>query len=465
MTGPRVVRIPRLETRVFEAEQKTPSRPLGTGALRIVIGFLLVLGLGAILLTLPFANANGDATTFHVALFTAVSAITVTGLYVVDTQTHYTFFGEAVILVLIQVGGLGYMLGVTTALWVFGRRVGLRDQHLLRQYYGSPSISEALQFAKRIAYYAITCEVIGAIVLFGLFVAAGVSPSTGVWWAIFHSVSAFNNAGFNITGADMVPFAEDSFVLLTLASLIIFGAVGALPIIAILQRVSLKRMPLDYLLIFLTSGALLVVGTGFFLVAEWSNPLTLGTVSPMQRFPLAFFQAASPRTAGFSAFDIANMEDQSLMLTIGLMFIGGASGSTAGGIKVGTFALLFFAMLATLRGEERIVAFRRELPPIVMRQALAIALLGVAVVFGTTTALTVFSNEPFLPLFFEAVSALATVGLSTGITPDHNIPARVVLMAAMLVGRFGPLLLVLAMNRQRAQRTTYMLPEQSVRLG
>ena len=198
---------------------------------------------------------------------------------------------------------------------------------------------------------------------------------------------------------------------------------------------------------------------------EWSNDATLGAVSPIERIPLAFFSATSPRTAGFAAFDVGQMQEQSQFLTIGLMFIGGASGSTAGGIKVGTFALLFFAMLATLRGEERIVAFRRELPLSVMRQALAIALLGVAAVFATTTALSVFSDEPFLPLFFESVSALATVGLSTGITPEHNTPARVVLMLAMLVGRFGPLLLVLAMNKQRMRRTIYTLPEQSVRLG
>ena len=228
MSGQRTIRVPRLETRVFAAEQKTPSRPLGTGASRIVVGFFIVLGLGTLLLTLPAASSDGDSTSFGVALFTAISAITVTGLNVVDTQSHFSFMGEVVILVLIQVGGLGYMLGVTTVLWVFGRRVGLRDRHLLRQYYGSPSISEALNFAKRIAYYAVAGEAIGIILLYLFFVQAGVSSSTGVWWSIFHSVSAFNNAGFNVTGADMVPFARDSFVLVTLALLIIFGGLGAL---------------------------------------------------------------------------------------------------------------------------------------------------------------------------------------------------------------------------------------------
>lgn len=465
MSPQRIIRVPRLETRVFAAEQQTPSRPLGTGAIRIVAGFFLFLGLGALILTLPAASESGDSTPFGVALFTAVSAITVTGLNVVDTQTHYTFLGELIILILIQIGGLGYMLGVTTILWIFGRRIGIRDQHLLRQYYGSPSMSEAISFSKRIAYYAFAGEAIGIVLLYVLFLQAGVSPSTGVWWSIFHAVSAFNNAGFNITGADMIPFAGDSFVLMGVGAMIIFGSIGALPMLWWLNRAPLRKMPLDYLLIFGTSAALLAVGTLFFLVMEWSNEATLASVSPIQRLPLAFFTATSPRTAGFAAFDVGEMQDQSLFLTIGLMFIGGASGSTAGGIKVGTFALLFFALLATLRGEERIVAFRRELPLTVMRQALAIALLGVAAVFATTTALSVFSDAPFIEVFFESVSALATVGLSTGITPEHNTAGRIVLMIAMLVGRFGPLLLVLAMNKQRIRRTIYTLPEQSVRLG
>lgn len=465
MSPQRTIRVPRLETRVFAAERRTPSRPLGTGAIRIITGFFLFLGLGALILTLPASSESGDWTSFGVALFTAVSAITVTGLNVVDTQTHYTFLGELVILILIQIGGLGYMLGVTTVLWIFGRRIGIRDQHLLRQYYGSPSMSEALSFAKRIAYYALAGEAIGVVLLYLLFLQAGVPASTGVWWSIFHAVSAFNNAGFNITGADMTPFAADSFVLLGIASMIILGAIGALPMLWWLTRQPLRKMPLDYVLIFGTSAALLLIGTLFFLVMEWSNEATLASVSPIHRVPLAFFAATSPRTAGFAAFNVGDMEDQSLFLTIGLMFIGGASGSTAGGIKVGTFALLFFAMLATLRGEERIVAFRRELPLTVMRQALAIALLGVAVVFATTTALSVFSEAPFLALFFESVSALATVGLTTGITPEHNTAARIVLMIAMLIGRFGPLLLVLAMNKQRMRRTIYTLRQQSVRLG
>ena len=419
------MRIPRLVTREFETEPETPSRPLGTGAYRIVAGFFLVLGIGSILLMLPVANAEGQTTSVSVALFTAVSALTVTGLVVVDTQTHFSFVGEIVILVLIQIGGLGYMLGVTSILWFFGRRIGIRDRHLLRQYYGSPSMSEALGFAKRIALFALGVEAIGAVVLYAAFVHAGVPPSTGVWWAIFHSISAFNNAGFNVTGEDLAPFASDPGVLLCVTFLVICGSIGALPILALLARTAIRKMPLDFLLIYATSSALLVVGTVFFLVAEWSNQETIGSVGPVYRFPLAFLQAAAPRSIGFSAFDLSQMNEHSLFFTIGLMFIGGAAGSTAGGIKVATFALLFFALLGTLRGDERINVFRRELPESVMRQGLAIALLGVAAVFTATVLLASVAEHEFLPVFFEAVSAVCTVGLSMGITPDLEVPARI----------------------------------------
>ncbi len=460
----RVVHVPRLVTHTFEAEQESPTRPLGTGAVRILVSFMAVLLVGTLLLMLPFANAEGDVTSFETALFTAVSAICVTGLNVVDTQAHYTFFGEAVILGLIQIGGLGYMLGIATVLWVFGRQIGLRDRHLLRQYYGSPTMGEALSFAKRIAIFAIAVEIVGAIVLYVVFLVAGVSATTGIWWSLFHSISAFNNAGFNLTGADMVPFQTDPLVLLSLASLIILGSIGALPILFLLRE-KRERMPLDYILVFLMTGGLLFGGTIALLATEWSNPETFGAVEPIHRFVLAFFQATTPRTAGFSAVDMGAMRDESLFLNVALMFIGGAAGSTAGGVKVGTFALLFVALLATLHSEERAVAFRREIPSLVMRQALTIALLAVAAVFATTISLLVFSAEEFLPLLFEAVSALATVGLSTGITPDHSSAARFVLIAAMLLGRFGPLIVILAMTRQRQRRIIYELPQHSIRLG
>lgn len=464
MARQRTIRRPRLQTRTFHTETARPARPLGTGALGILAGFAIILAAGVALLMLP-VSAAGDRAQFSDALFTAVSAVTVTGLVTVDTQAHWSLFGEAVIIALIQIGGLGYMLGVSLTLWVFGRRLGLQDRHLLRQYYGAPSMGEALHFAKRVALFALVAEAIGVIALFVVFVRAGIEPSTGVWWSLFHGISAFNNAGFNITGADMIPYREDPFVLGTIGALVIAGGIGALPFLSMLERRSVRGLPLDHMLILVVTVVLLLVGMAVILVVEWQNQATLGGVDGKHRPMLAFFQSAMPRTAGFSAVDVGLLHDETRFFTVGLMFIGGAAGSTAGGIKVGAFALLFFVMLATLRGRQDVVVFGRIVPMFVIRQALTIALLGVAVAFAFAATLAMISDEPFLDVLLEAVSALGTVGLSTGITADLSAAGQGLLMVAMLVGRFGPLVLVLEMTRPRRHRPLYMMPEDSIRLG
>ena len=443
-----------------------PARALGSGTARVVMGFGAILLTGTLLLMLPAASADGESTRAPDALFTAVSAICVTGLVVVETQTHWSFFGEAVIALLIQVGGLGYMVGTSLVLWALGRRLGVRDQHMLRLYYGAPTVSEAVDFAKTVVKYAIGLEIVGAIVLYFCFLFADVPASTSVWWAIFHSLSAFNNAGFAVTGADMVPFAGNAAILLTISFLVIAGGIGSVPLVVLARRRSVRGLPLDTRLILVTTVALLVVGTAYLAVFEWSNMGTFERVSEPKRAVLAFFQATMPRTAGFSAVDVGQMHDESKFLQVGLMFIGGAAGSTAGGIKVGTFSVLFIAIVATVRGRNDIVGFGRRVPAMVIRQALTLSLIMVAATFGLATFLLIVSNgeHEFIDVLFEAQSALSTVGLSGGITASFGDVGRGALIVGMLVGRFGPLVLVLEMTRTRARRTVH-LPEDSIRLG
>jgi trk system potassium uptake protein TrkH len=413
---------------------------------------------------LPQASADGESTRSLDALFTAVSALCVTGLVVVDTQTHWSFFGEVVIAVLMQVGGLGYMVGTTMVLWVLGRRLGVRDQQMLRLYHGAPSMGEALSFARTVALFALVFEVAGIIALYLAFVAADVPASTSVWWAVFHSISAFNNAGFNITAADLNPFINDPAIILTITVLLVAGGIGSVPVVVLLRERSVRRLPLDSKLIFATVGALLVLGTLFIGVAEWNNEDTLGRAEPEQRPVVAFFQAATPRTAGFSAVDVASMSDESKFMQVGLMFIGGSAGSTAGGIKVGTFSVLFIAILATLWGREEIVGLGRRVPFMVIRQALTVALLFVAALFTLTVVLMSASDFAFLDVLFEAQSALSTVGLSTGITAGFGDTGRIALIVGMLVGRFGPLILVLEMTRPRTA-SPIRYPQDGIRLG
>lgn len=436
----------------------------GSGISQIIGGFGVVLATGFLLLMLPIASESGDWAHPRDALFTAVSAICVTGLVVYDTQTHWSAFGEGVILLLIQVGGLGYMLGTTVVLWAFGRQLGLRDHNMLRLYYGAPSMKETLSFARGVGLFTLMFEAAGAAILTGAFLVDGHDPGEALWWGVFHAISAFNNAGFNVTGADMVPFSGNPVVLLTLTTLIVAGGLGFLPLATLRARRSFRRLPLDTKLILVTSGALLAAGMLFVSAFEWRNEGTLGGIPVQDRPVVALFHSANARTAGFSAIDVGALGDESKISTIGLMFVGGAAGSTAGGLKVGAFAMLFAVMVTTLRGRDEVSVFRRQIPFAIVQQATTLALYFVALVFGFSVALTLTSSQPFIDTMFEAMSALGTVGFSAAGTPVFGTGGHIVLIVAMLFGRFSPLMLVLYMSQPR-RKLTYHYPSDSVRLG
>ena len=444
--------------------RSAPARSIGSGAGTIVIGFGVVVAVGFLLLMLPWASSDGTGAEPRVALFTAVSAICVTGLVLVETDAHWSGFGEVVILALIQVGGLGYMLGTTVVLWAFGRRLGLRDRHMLRLYYGAPSLGETLSFARGVGLFALAFEAAGAIILAIAFMIEGLPPGQSLWWGIFHSVSAFNNAGFSVTGYDMIEHAGDSSVLVTLIILVVAGSIGFLPLTTLARRRSWGRLPLDHKLIFATSALLLVAGAAFITAVEWRNDDTLGQVARHDRPLVGLFQSTNARSAGFSAVDNAEATDETKVSMVGLMFVGGAAGSTAGGLKVGAFSMLLAVMIATFRGQTDVTAFRRKIPPLIVRQATTLALYFVGLLFAFTITLTVLSDAELIDVLFEAMSALGTVGFSAAGTSSFSGAAQFVLMVAMVTGRFSPLILVLYMTKAR-QQDRYHYPDDSVRLG
>lgn len=450
-----------LTTRM-EGRRRRPM--VGSGVAQLALGFGAILLAGTLVLMTPLASEGDGWVHWKDALFTAVSAICVTGLTIVDTPTHWSMLGEVVILVLIQIGGLGYMVGTTVVMWALGRRIGIRDRNMLRLYYGAPSMQETFSFARAVALFTLVAEGIGAIVLWGAFRAEGVAPNQAAWWGLFHSVSAFNNAGFSLTGQDMTPYTDNPVILGTLAILIVMGGLGFLPIINLMKRRSFGRLPLDNKLIFATSGALLVAGMLFTAVVEWNNERTLGGLPAIERPGVALFQSVSARTAGFSAIDMSGLHDQTKLATIGLMFIGTAAGSTGGGLKVGAFSLLFAVMVATIRGQDEVSAFRKRIPQAVIQQATTLALYHVALLFAFGLALTFTTDRPFIDVLFEAQSAISTVGLSTAGTVGFGADGHLVLILAMLAGRFSPVMLVLYMTRQR-KRVTYHHPIDSVRLS
>ena len=440
-------------------------------ALSLVILFLVLIGIGTALLMLPIATNDGEPTRFVDALFTATSAACVTGLVVLDTASHWSPFGQVVILLLIQAGGFGIMAGSTLLLLIFlGRRTTLRDRIVVQESLGGLQLGTVTSVLKRIAIFTLAVEALGAVVLSVAFVsgpeAGPPGHPLGVWWGIFHSVSAFNNAGFDLTGGfrSLTPFVDDWVVLLTIAVMLTLGGLGFAIVGDAFSKRRWSRMALETKLVLGMTGALLVGGSLLIGFTEWSNPATLGRLPSEQRLLNALFESATLRTAGFTALDTGAFAEATLFVVMALMFIGGASGSTAGGIKVNTFSVLLIAIVSTVRGQPSAMAFGRRIQHAVVYRALAVALLALAWVFVVGLGLTLTSEATFVQTLFEAISAFGTVGASTGITPELPDQARMIAAFAMFVGRLGPLTLVIALAAR--QRPIPFRPAvESVRIG
>ncbi len=431
----------------------------------LALGFLVTILIGSLLLSLPIANNEGTFTPYLTALFTATSAVCVTGLVVVDTGTYWSTFGQAIILLLIQIGGLGFMTASTILLLLIGRRMGLTERLLLRASHGVAPLGGMIRLTQQAVLVTVVVEGIGALIL-GLRFALDVPLPRALWMGLFHSISAFNNAGFDIIGGyrSLVPYNQDPVVLLTIAFLIIIGGISFTVVLNLVRRDAYRYLWLDTRLVLLTSGILLLVGTVAYLAMESANPATLAPMPFHTKVLNAFFMSTTPRTAGYNAIDISKLLQGSLMLTIALMYIGAASGSTGGGIKVNTFAVLAAAVYASMRGKESVTAFGYELPLAEVARALSVALLALGLIFVVTLVLTF--TEPFtvVQLAFEATSAFGTVGLSTGITPDLSVAGKLIIAGMMYVGRVGPLTVALALA-QRATPERVKHPQAQVKIG
>jgi trk system potassium uptake protein len=421
----------------------------------VVAAFTLASTLGALALSLPIAAGGGERAPFVVALFTATSAVCVTGLSVVDTATYWSGFGQVVILVLMQVGGFGIMAISSVIAVVFVRRLGLRRKLIAAAESGTMDLGDVRRLLLGVVRFGLAVEAVAAVALAVRFWASHDEPvGRALWLGVFHAVSAFNNAGFALFSDNLVGFARDPVVLVVVATTVVVGGVG-FP--AWLEIVRQPRRParwnLHTKLTVTTTAVLLVVGAGLYAWFEWTNVGTLGTLSAPDSMLNAAFLSAMPRTAGFNALDTAALREPSRLLTEVLMVIGGGSASTAGGIKVTTFALLAGVIWSEARGDADVVMFRRRVPEPAQRQALTVALLAVGVVVVSLMLLLAVSDLPRADLLFETVSALGTVGLSTGATAQLDTVARLLVSALMLLGRVGPITLFAALVlRERRPR-------------
>lgn len=443
------------------------TRPART----VVSAFALVIIVGTVLLMLPAASADGSATDLTTALFTSTSAVCVTGLVVVDTATHWSAFGEGIILALIQVGGFGIMtLASLLALLVSGR-LRLRMQLTAAAETKSLGLGDVRRVLLGVAGCTLVVELaVGAFLALRLRFGYDRSFGEAAYSGFFHAVSAFNNAGFGLHFDNLTPYAQDPWVTLPIAVAVILGGLGFPVLLELLRHRNRKRTTgrrnwsLHTRLTLVTSGALLLIGTLLTCLLEWTNPGTLGAFDWDKKILNGFFYSAMSRTAGFNAIDMGALNAATVVFTCTLMFIGGGSAGTAGGIKVTTFAVLAAAMLAEVRGEPNSTVMGRRLAPHALRQALTVALLGIGLVISATLALLTVTDAPVEAVLFEAVSAFATVGLSTGITADIPFSGQLILILLMFVGRIGPITLVSSLAlRERTRR--YQLPEERPVIG
>jgi trk system potassium uptake protein len=429
---------------------------------RIVpVAFAVAILAAAGLLLLPVAQSDPGGTRFVDAVFTATSAIAVTGLVTLDTPTHWSGFGEAVILVCMQLGGLGIMTAAAFLGMLVSRRLRLRSK-LMTQAELHPAISlgdmrSVLRFA---VLYTFIVEVATAVVLALRFhFAYGFSAGESTWHGVFHSIAAFNNAGFALFSDSIIGFATDPWISLPLAFGTILGGLGIPVVYELSRRQRARKWTLHTKMTLFGTAVLLFGGWLVLLALEWSNPATFGQFAWHERFMPAFFQSAVLRTSGFNSIDVGQLNDDSLLVSMVLMFIGGGSASTAGGIKVTTFFLLMWVIWAEIRGERDASAFRRRLPTPVVREALTVALVYLALNVAAVLLMQRFEPGIMLaPIMFEVVSAAATVGQSTGITYDLTDPSKWLLTVVMYGGRIGPVLFATSLAMATRKRL-YRFPE------
>ncbi|GAA4783017.1 potassium transporter TrkG [Actinomycetospora chlora] len=400
------------------------------------------------------------------ALFTATSAVCVTGLTTVDTGSSWSTLGHVVIAALMQVGGLGIMTVASLLVVLVSRRLGLRARLVARAQSGTNlDLSDVRRVLRDVVLFSLAGEALTALALgLRLLLAYDAEPADALWEGAFHAVSAFNNGGFVLWPEGMARFAGDPWMLLPVALAVIAGGLG-FPVIFELAR---SRRPGSWSvttrITVLTSGALLVAGTALLIALEYGNPATLGPMGVPGKLLAGFFSAVMPRSGGFSTVDVGSMTPESWLATDVLMFIGGGSASTAGGIKVTTFGLLAVVLWSEVRGEADVDVARRRIPEANQRQALAVALLGVGLALASTFALLGLTEHDTDRVLFEALSALGTVGLSTGITSDLPAVAEVLLVVLMFVGRLGPLALASALALRERPRL-YRRPEERTIIG
>ena len=467
--GDRVVRHPReeeLQTVRISSTNRRSQPKIFASPLMLLYIFLGLIIIGTILLLMPFSTTSEDFTPLIDALFTATSAATVTGLTTVTTSTHWSPAGQAIILTLIFIGGLGIMTVTGFLLILFGHRVSLSQQVLIRDSFQINQLGGLAKITLLMVGFAILVQSIGFFVL--LMRLANIYPfGQAVWQSLFHSVSAFNNAGFVIfpNSESLSYFKNDYLILLIIGTLIFIGSIGYWTIIDLASNFSFSKLHLNTKLVIITTIMLVFIGAVFFFISETNNPKTIKDLPIIQQIYISFFESISGRTSGFSTIQFSDTKQHTNFFFTALMLIGGSAASVAGGIKVNTLAIIAISVFSTIRCKSYASAFGREIPKSQIRLSISIGILAISCAFITSIILSITENQQsFINVWFETVSALGTVGLTTGLSEQASSLGKLILSILMFTGRIAPITLALIVT-QNLQKPSYKFAEEELILG
>ncbi len=442
-----------------------------TPAQVLLIGYGVVILIGTLLLLLPAASLPGRSISAVDAVFMATSAVSVTGLVTKDLATDFSLFGQGVILLLIQIGGLGYMTSATVLALILGKRIGLRERLAIQEALNVLTLEGLVRLIRTILAITLTVEAIGAALLAYDF-SLTFSWPWAVYHGVFHSVAAFNNAGFSTFSKNLMDYRGDILLNIVITTLVITGGIGFIVYSDLYKYVKgqVYRFSLHTKLAVVTSLCLILIPTGLFLIFEWANPQSLRGLPFGEKFVASYFQVVVTRTAGFNTLDIGALTSVTLYLMILLMFVGGSPSGTAGGIKTTTFATIVIALWSTMRGREDATVFHRRLAPETIARAFLLSMLAFLLTTGITLLILLVENKVFLNTLFEAMSAFGTVGLSMGnggilsYSTLFSDSGKLLIALMMFIGRVGPLTVGAALIRPR-QHLHYRLPEGKCLIG
>ncbi|HET7627780.1 MAG TPA: TrkH family potassium uptake protein [Bacillales bacterium] len=447
-----------METETVKSIQRTKST-LNPPQM-LIIGFVCLIIVGTLLLKLPISTTSPIS--WLTALFTATSATTVTGLIVVDTPTAFTMFGKIVILTLIQVGGLGIMTFAILIFLVMGKKISIKQRLLVQNALNQNTLGGIIKLAKNLLIFSLLIELVVAFLL-ALYWGPKIGWQKGIFFSIFHTVSAFNNAGFSLWSDNLSRWVGDPIVNLLITFLIIIGGLGFTVLVNLWTARHVRELTLHTKFMLVGTLALNVFGFLMVLSLEFNNPGTIGHLPLGQKLWASYFQGVIPRTAGFNTVPIGHLRDATLFILILLMFIGAGSTSTGGGIKVTTFIALLLTIVKILKGEQDAVAFGRTIKDSIFIRAFALVVASLTSIFTAIFILTLTEKASFLSIAFEVVSAFGTVGLSTGLTPHLSVIGKLVIISMMFIGKLGPLTLVFSVGAPEIRNIRY--PEGRLFIG